>query len=214
MGRTGRRSLAWWRYARAGVLLLGLSQPPLTSRADEALNQRVEALLTAGIETEAQHASIASLGAGAQQALMQVFEREAAPRYVRLRALSALATFGTSTGARYFERLVRAAERRDDSWLGPLHPARSPLVLRRALEGLLETARTVVPALDAAPISACLAHPDAHVRDRAARLLELLDDPSAGQALIMHLTRERSPMVRGRLQQAITSRSARRVAPR
>ena len=212
MGTTRERSRAWTRRAQLGTLLLALAQP-VAAAADD-LVQQIEALLTAGIEPNEQHASIAALGPAAEQALLQVFEREQAPRYVRLRALSALPSFHTASAARYLERLVRAAPQRDDPWLGALHPARSPLVLRRALEGLIDTASTLQPALAAEPVSACLAHADAHVRERAARLLETLDGRGVDQALTQHLARERSLMVRGRLQQSITSRSARRPAPR
>ena len=143
----------------------------------------------------------------------QVFERDDAARYVRLRALSVLQSFRTERAARYFEDLVRAAAN-PESRLGALHPARSPLVLRRALEGLLETSSVLRPALALAPVSACLTHADPHVRRLAAQVLATLDDAEVDKMLNARLSRERSAMVRGSLQQGLTSRSARRAAPR
>jgi hypothetical protein len=212
MGTTRERSRAHARAVLLGALLIALSQP-CEARAD-ALADKVEALLAAGIEPSEERAAIVALGPGAETALVQVFERAQAPKYVRLRALSALPAFRTQAAARYLERLVRAAGRPDEAWLGSLHPARSALVLRRALEGLRDTTTVLHPALDPQPVSACLAHPDAHVRERAARLLETLEGGGVDQALRRRLSRERSQMVRSRLQQAITSRSARRPDPR
>lgn len=207
---------------RAGVrlaLLAGLLAHALTVAAaraepvDAAVVQKVEALLAAGAEPSEQRSVIVAMGAPGEQALMRVFERDEAPRYVRLRALSVLQSFRTESAARYFEALVRASAQ-DEPRLGALHPARSPMVLRRALQGLLETAQALQPPLAPEPVSACLAHGDPHVRKLAARLLATLDGAEVDRMLNARLARERSLMVRGTLQQQLASRSARRAVSR
>ncbi len=195
-----------------------------------ALTRQVEALLRAGVEATDFEAAVVALGEAGEQALRAVFERADALAYVRLRALAALQGFETEGTARYFEALVRAAqpptveartgalERNFDARLGELHPARSPLVLRRALEGLIALHAHFQLRLDAAALAGCLAHGDAHVRRAAADLSLALDDrPGAdeiAQALRAQLVRERSTMVRGHLEKALTSRPVRPAGPR
>lgn len=214
-----------------------LSLPTLRAGADDAtLAKRVEALLSAGVEPSAADATIVALGEPGELALRSVFEREGAPRFVRLRALGVLASFETESTAHYFQALVQAAAAPTER-LGALHPARSPLVLRRALEGLLPTARLLLAASPARPsersaldvdaVMRCLSHEDPHVRRVAAQLLASL--PSEGKSLDAHdptreqridqalgsqLMRERSRMVRSSVEHAITSRSARARAQR
>lgn len=196
------------------ALAMGSATPIGTARAEPAtMTERVEALLAAGIEpSEARH-TIMALGPAGELALVEVFEREGAARYVRLRALSMLQSFESEATARYFAALVEAA-RAPSERLGALHPARSPLVLRRALEGLVPTGRLLTPPLDVGAVSHCLQHADPHVRRAAAQLLATFDDGRSQQALTMQLSRERSRMVRGTLEHALTSRSARRPSPR
>jgi len=181
---------------------------------DDALARQVESTLSAGVEPrEASHAIVA-LGEPGERALVRVFERDEAARYVRLRALALLGAFRTESAARYLEGLVKASQHEDDT-LGALHPARSPLVLRRALDGLSASAAQLGARLDTKAVTSCLAHPDAHVRKSAADLLAKLDGrPEVDRALVQRLEREPSKMVRGTLGRAITDRSARRAAPR
>lgn len=211
---TGKRAGAV-RLVRVWLVssLLWLGVPAV--RADEAqLVAYVEELLTAGVEPGAAHDSIAALGDAGEHALREVFSDDTAPRHARLRALSVLASFETESTARYFEALVRAAQA-PDTRFGNLHPARSPLVLRRALEGLLPTGRLLAPRLDSSAVTWCLGHDDAHVRRVASELLATLDgDSKIDGALDKQLVRERSRMVRGSMMRALTSRFARSTSPR
>ena len=198
-----------------------------TQAPDDALTAQVEAQLTSGIEATGAEAAIAALGEAGERALRAVFERAAAPYYVRLRALSAMQVFTTEATARYFETLVRASQHPAegaDRW-GELHPARSALVLRRALEGLIAAGALLQPQLDLAAVTSCLTHGDAHVRRTAADLLATVEARGSArerkleggmveQALTKQLVRERSRMVRGRLERALTSRSVRPEVPR
>ncbi|MDB4991289.1 MAG: hypothetical protein JWN04_6467 [Myxococcaceae bacterium] len=185
------------------------------ARADDVeLTARVEALLAAGVEPGAAHATVAALGAEGARALERVFEHQAAPRYVRLRALSVLASFESSEVARYFEALIEAAQTPTAS-LDELHPARSSLVLRRALEALRPLAGLLdrEPALEA--VTRCLTNRDPHVRRAAAELLATLAPSSTiDRALGVQLASEPSRMVHSSLERALTSRSARSQAPR
>ena len=186
--------------------------PPM--QAGDEVTRRVEAALSAGIEPAGATESIVALGAEGERALIAVFERGEAPRYVRLRALGTLGAFETESAARYLESLVRRSAREEPS-LGDLHPARSPLVLRRALDGLRTSAKRTKVKLDLPPITACLAHEDAHVRKSAAELLATLGDGAEiDRALQKRLASEPSKMVRGSLSRALTDRSARLAAPR
>jgi len=200
--------------ALAVTLALASTMLARIARANpDALSARVEELLSAGVEASGAHAAILALGEAGAQALIAVFERSEAARFVRLRALSELQRFESETSARYFEGLVRKAAV-DDGRLGELHPARSPLVLRRALEGLVPTARSLSPPPPLALLAPCLEHPDAHVRRLASTLLATLDDRAVEPALTKQLSHERSRMVRASLERGLTGRSALRAAPR
>jgi hypothetical protein len=202
MGRTGRRALAAVGMAMFMSVVAG------GARADErVLIARVEATLASGVEASSAHDAVVAFGDQGERALRAVFEREGAPLYVRLRALGVLAQFPTEETARYFERLIRAAQRPDAS-LGALHPARSPLVLRRALEGLTPLVALLRPPPKLEDFAFCLAHAEAHVRRAAADLLAELEVSGVDAVLTKRLQREPSRMVRGRVQQALTSRSA------
>lgn len=178
----------------------------LHAQVDE-LTIQVESWLAAGIESTGAHAKILALGDRGERALVNVFEREAAPRYVRLRALSELGSFGTEASARYLLSLVNRA-RTPDASLGDLHPARSALALRRALDGLVETARLLRDRQPLDDVSWCLSHPDAHVRRMASEVLATLDDSASQQALQKHLPNERSRMVRGSVTRALAVRAS------
>lgn len=193
--------------------------PPCTTHAQvplDPLTQKVESWLSAGIEPAGVHDRLLALGFAGEHALQQIFEREAAARFVRLRALGMLQSFETETAALYFAALVRAAEAPDAS-LGDLHPARSPLVLRRALEGLREHAQLLGTRLSAGDVSACLSHHDAHVRRAAAQLAETLtqdaSEPSElDRALVQRRAHERSRMVRASVDRALHVRASSRAA--
>lgn len=196
--------------ALTALLAVSTKATPAAARAEE-LSARVEARLSLGFEAHDLEASILALGEEGERALIAVFERPQAARYVRLRALSALQAFVTPTSARYFAELVRSAATLPSPQLDELHPARSPLVLRRALTGLLNTAHLLSPRLSVADIAPCLAHASPHVRNVASRVLDALDDGGDGsveRVLMKQLARERSRMVRQSLELALTSRSA------
>jgi hypothetical protein len=193
-------------HAQAG-LGAGASMPRASSTE---LAIQVESWLSAGVEGSAAHEKIAALGDAGELALQSVFEREAAPRYVRLRALSELGSFGTEASALYLAALVHRAQKPDAS-LGDLHPGRSALALRRALEGLIETGRSLGPQLPVDDVAWCLQHPDAHVRRVASDVLATLDGSAAQHALQKHLPTERSRMVRGSVTRALSVRAAQPV---
>jgi hypothetical protein len=196
------------------VLLLALALPSHGALAEpDALAARVELLLGAGVESSGAHDAILALGEAGALALIAVFERAEAARFVRLRALSELQRFESETSARYFATLVQRASA-PDTGLGDLHPARSALVLRRALEGLIPTARSLTPAPPLTLFSACLEHPDAHVRKAASAVLSTLDDRGVEPVMTKQLNQERSRMVRASLERGLTNRSALRRAPR
>jgi hypothetical protein len=199
--RPGRRGVVSF-----AALVFFLTTSTVHAEADE-LTIQVESWLSAGIESSGAHDKIVALGDRGERALQGVFEREAAPRYVRLRALSELGSFGTEASALYLLGLVHRA-RTPDASLGDLHPARSALALRRALEGLVETARLLSAGQPLDDVSWCLSHPDAHVRRVASDVLATLDDDASQQALQKHLPSERSRMVRGSVTRALAVRAA------
>lgn len=170
------------------------------ARADDV--SRVEALLSAGIEPSGAHDAISSLGEAGELALWQLYERPSTVRYVRLRALNELSRFHTALTAQGFSALVRDA-------------ASSPVVLRRALDGLIALAPDVKPPLAASELTFALEHRDAHVRKAASQLLALLDD---GDALLERFSTDRSAMVRASALRAravrITNQSAVPTSPR
>ena len=205
--------------------LVRADAPSAAQATDSQLRAQVLALLTAGVEPGGAHERIAVLGEPGERALRGVFEDQSVPRFVRLRALAVLASFKTAATAHYFEALVQAArtvdarpatgEPKQTAALGDLHPARSALVLRRALDVLRELAPLLGPKPDTEAVTACLSHPDAHVRKAAAALLATLGGPAQiDRALAERLTHERSRMVRTSVEHALTSRSARSTDPR
>jgi hypothetical protein len=200
------------------MLALGLSMAlaPGGARGDDVV-ARVEQLLAAGVEASDAYSTILALADEGERALIALFEREQSSRYVRLRALGALTLFESERSTRYLERLVRAAFAAE-SWLGELHPARSPLVLRRALDGLRTNPRLAAAPIALEPVALCLGHADAHVRRAASELLAELAspvaDPRVERVLYQQLAGERSRMVRASLARAITSRSVALRAPR
>ena len=195
---------------RAGSLVLTLVCWVSPARAsDPALLDRVQTLLSQGVEPGNAQATIVALGDDGERALEGVFERESAPRYVRLRALNVLATLASPASVHYLDALVRAAQAPDER-LGELHPARSPLVLRRALEGLANAR------LDLTSVVACLAHMDPQVRRAAANLLAsyqpATQDPTSDARIAAALsalqTHESSRMVRVSVERALSARAA------
>jgi hypothetical protein len=169
-------------------------------RADDALTQ-VEAWLGAGIEPAGVHEQILALGAAGEEALWTLYGDASKSRVVRLRALGELALFATPRTARGLAALVRTPA---SDALG-----RSPLALRRALDGLSVIAETVGTGLAASDLKPMLAHPDAHVRKSAARLLAVVDRGDVDGALSALANRDPSRMVRATAQRAQTVRASR-----
>jgi hypothetical protein len=190
--------LAWI----AGAVLLWAG----AARAEDTLT-RVEALLSAGIEPSGAHDAIVALGAEGERALWTLYGDANTTRVVRLRALSELARFASVQTAQGFAGLIRAA--RGQPSLDPLHPARSPVVLRRALDGLAAIAAQVAPGIDASELGFALNHQDAHVRRAATELLALLDAGDVDAAISQRLVRDPSRMVRATAQRAQRARASR-----
>jgi hypothetical protein len=172
--------------------------------------QRVEALLGAGIETSTPVSAYAALGESGTRALIAIFERETAPRHVRLRALSALAGLENDTATDYLATLLEARDERQLSRLGSLHPKRSASVLRRTLRGL-ERRHKRVATTDVMPY---LTHRDAAVRLAAVRLLARKPENAVTLALNAQRDRERVGQVQKALALALKGRSAPPAAPR
>lgn len=183
--------------------------PPRVS-ASEAQQREIDAQvwtwLAAGVESHVPMTRFAELGEPGTKALIAIFEREDAPRYVRLRALSALAAVGSPSARAYLEALVRSAQTKS-ARLGALHPSRSPTVLRRALHGLSDGEVS----FDA--IEPCLKHKDPAVRAAAVRALSRGQTPKVKRALEAQLAVERSQAVKRALLEALTDRSAPPAAP-
>ena len=190
--------------------------PTRTASAQEASEQEraVEALLGLGIETATPVSTYAALGEPGTRALIAIFERDTAPRHIRLRALGALSALETPTALDYLASLLveagGSASEQKMQRLGNLHPQRSTTVLRRTLRGL-ERHPARVPAADVMPY---LAHRDAAVRLSAVRLLAQKPDREVTQALHAQRDRERSGAVRQALTSALKDRSAPPAAPR
>lgn len=187
---------------------------PATQSRSAALDRRVEALLAAGIEERVPHEVITQLGSEAASALIRAFEREDAPPYVRLRALSTLAVADDARAVRYVAELVRRGAERTDTPKGSNAQGafvRSSLVLRRALSGLALRAE---PVLDPQVVAPLLAHDDVHVRKSATFLLGRFSPERVRVLLEARMRVESSPLVRRSLQDALTGRFVRFSAPR
>jgi len=177
------------------------------AKAEEDLAVRIERWLASGVEPGSAHAQITALGDDAELALIDLFQRKDATRLVRLRALTELASFDDPIAAAYLHELVRAA-REPTAWLGELHPARSSLVLRRALSGLTLSGHWLHPNLDMMAVSACLDHSDPHVRRAAANSLSRAGASAiADRALIARRATDRSRMVRASAEDALQTRT-------
>src|SRR5690606_35754030 len=180
--------IAAWLF---GAPALAESPPPEAATLQEAhddVEARVWAWLSAGVESHVSHARFAELGEAGTQALIAIFEREDAPRYVRLRALSALSAMKDREARAYLEALVVAAVQTKSARLGTLHPARSTTVLRRALTALAEQDAAV--SMDA--VGPCLKHRDPAVRRAAVRVLSKHRTKAIRRALEAQLAEERS----------------------
>ncbi|HEX5658239.1 MAG TPA: hypothetical protein VFX59_13645 [Polyangiales bacterium] len=170
-------------------------------RADDVLT-RVEAWLSAGIEPAGVHEQLRALGSAGEEALWTLYADARKSRVVRLRALGELAGFPSARTAGGLAAIVRAAPSSQDTL------ARSPLVLRRALDGLSAIGETLPLGIEASELSFVASHPDAHVRKAAAKLLATVEH--ADVQLSALATRDPSRMVRASAQRSQTMRAQRR----
>jgi len=166
----------------------------------------VRALLEAGVEETVSPEQLARLGPDVSTALVAVYETRDAPRHVRLRAVTALGRRSDEAASHFLLKLLHAGTQRAPALGDPLHPARSALVLRRAIEGL--TLRRLSAA--EADLTLSLSHRDTWVRSAAVKALSAYANPATERSLTLHLERETSARVR----RLITDRSAPRAAPR
>jgi hypothetical protein len=185
---------------------------------------QVDVLLGLGIESSTPARAYAALGEPGTRALISAFERESAPRYIRLRALSALSALAAQDdelATRYLLTLLSAQDKERKTHLGSLAPARSGLVMRRTLRGLERHHRRV----SAADVVPYLSHPDAGVRAAAVRLLARKEEPGVADMLRARGREERSREVLTALAEAgvtprepdaeaVKDRSAPPVTPR
>lgn len=185
------------------------AQAPQQNPPSETERQ-VEALLGLGVETSTPASAYVALGEPGTLALIAIFERETAPRHIRLRALSALAALENDTAANYLTTLLEARDERKLEHLGSLHPKRSTSVLRRTLRGL-ERSHARISTSDLMPY---LTHRDAAVRLAAVRLLARKRESAVTLALQAQRERERSQDVVKALALALKDRSAPPAAPR
>lgn len=199
------------RVSRTALVIcsiaLGLGIGVHASAEPSEVEADVRSLLAAGVEQTASPAALTQLGPELTDALLAIFSRPTEARHVRLRALSMLAHFDHERVTQLFVRLLRQG-------MGPmpaphadaLHPARSSLVLRRAIEGL---AGRGVPDLTVELVQA-LEHRDPWVRRAAVLELAQRPDAKAVKALETQLARETSALVL----KVLTDRSARPTTPR
>ncbi len=173
------------------------------ARADDALST-IEKWLSAGIEPVHVDEQVLALGRAGEEALWTLYGDASKSRVVRLRALSELALFATPRTAGGLASMVRAP--RDEL-------SRSPLALRRALDGLSAIAERTSTGVQAGDLVHLLAHPDAHVRKSAAKLLALVDG-DVQPALSQLAERDPSHMVRSTAQRAQATRANRQAAVR
>jgi hypothetical protein len=186
--------LAWVAGA-----ILGLCS---VARGDDVLT-RVESWLRAGIEPAGVHEQLHALGGAGEEALWTLYADSAKSRIVRLRALGELAGFTTLRTAEGLSAIVRAAPTARD----PL--ARSPLALRRALDGLSAIGETLPLTIEASELSFVANHPDAHVRKAAAKLLATVEHGDVQGTLSTLAARDPSRMVRASAQRAQSTRASR-----
>ncbi len=200
-----------------GSVYVARAEPALEPMA---LETRARELLAAGVEQSVSPQTLAKLGPELPDALLAIFERTSEARYVRLRALSMLSHFPQPRVTQLFLRLVHegvtpAATALEDA----LHPGRSALVLRRAIESI---ATRRAPQLELEPqleldLTRALAHANAQVRRAAVLTLHehMHERKAAGlqRLLAAQLARESSPMVIDTIK-ALRDRSARSQAPR
>jgi HEAT repeat protein len=187
------------------------AQVPEAASPDAAqaeLVSQVERWLSAGVEASVAPAHFVALGEPGTLALIAIFERDDAPRYVRLRALSMLGAMQDVRARAYLRALIRD-QAAPDAQLHALHPARSSTALRRALSALAQHDGEL-PADEVAP---CLAHRDPAVRQAAVRVLAGLNSPDAARALRARAEKEPSLPVKRAIQKALTDRSAPPAAP-
>jgi hypothetical protein len=164
---------------------------------------RVEAWLSAGIEPAGVHEQVRALGSAGEDALWALYGDASKSRVVRLRALGELAMFATPRTAQGFARLVREVPTTRDRL------SRSPLVLRRALDGLRTIAAQQPLPLTTGELMPALRHPDAHVRKAAATLLAHLDQGDVDGALGALIAHDPSRMVRTYALRAQATRATR-----
>jgi len=187
------------------VMSLGLGLHAAAEPSE--VEQSARSMLAAGVEETVSPAALAQLGPELPSALLAIFTRPSEARHVRLRALSMLAHVDQAQVTELFVRLLREGMApRPATNSDALHPARSSLVLRRAIEAL---AGRSVPDLTVELVHA-LEHRDPWVRRAAVLMLAQKPNIEAVKALETQLGRETSALVL----KVLTDRSARPIVPR
>lgn len=166
----------------------------------------VRAMLGAGVEQAPFLARLEAPGESLSQTLIDLFSATEEAHYVRLRALSVLGRRSDAVAARFLLKLLHESGSGRPNGPDALHPSRSSLVLRRAIDGLAP--RKLADA--EADLTLCLRHHDAGVRGAAVIALLGYGRPSTERSLTLHLAHETSARVR----LLITDRSALPRAPR
>lgn len=202
---------SWYASGMRGfsaAVLLSLMVWTGLARAQPAndVESRARELLSLGVEESVSVQSLAALGPELTPALLTIFARTSEARHVRLRALSMLSHFDDARITALLVRLVHEGVAQGPSTSDPLHPSRSSLVLRKAIEGI--TLRKV-PALSG-DLSRALEHGDAQVRRAAVLALREIANEKVERTLSLQLTRETSPLVLA----VLRDRSVRSQGPR
>ena len=197
-------------WSMAIAIWLSLLVVGARARAEDTAAQteaKARTMLAAGIDQVVSPQVLAQLGPALPDALIAIFSRSGEARHVRLRALSMLTHFEGVRVTQLFARLVHEGGAAPSAnFPDPLHPARSSLVLQRAIAG---AARHLTDA-SALDLTRLLGHQDANVRATVVLALSDYDRADVRAALRLQLTRESSPLVL----RALTDRSARLRAPR
>lgn len=162
--------------------------------------EQVRQWLSFGVEGSPALTRLGGSDESLSQTLMAIYADKREARYVRLRALAALGRREDRAAAQFLLRLVHLSTLTDKADADALHPARSSLVLRRAIDGL---APRKLPAAEA-DLTLCLRHPNPGVRASAVLALRAYGKASIEQNLTIHLAQETS----ARIRLLITDRSA------
>lgn len=155
---------------------------PLAAQDSSSSRRTVRAMLS-GVETVPSPEAWRRLGPGALATLVAVYDDPTTPYFMRLRAVSAAAHFPSPAAKTFLEAVAHAPGQRD-------------LMVRRAVVALGEA----FGADALASLRPFLQHPEASVREGAARTIAAMNTPEARAALEARAAVETDTAVRAALE--------------